>query len=74
MRHPRIHDLRHRLASALANAGTPLLEIGALLGHRQFSTATRYAHHSPRRMIDTATVAERVWNLLPGRLCQHSRH
>ena len=36
----RIHDLRHRLASALANAGTPLFEIGAILGHRQLSTTT----------------------------------
>ena len=62
----RIHDLRHSLASALANAGTPLYEIGAVLGHRQLSTTTRYAHHSPQRMIETATVAERTWNLLPG--------
>ena len=63
---PRIHDLRHSLASALANAGTPLYEIGAVLGHMQLSTTTRYAHHSPQRMVETATVAERTWNLLPG--------
>src|SRR5665647_2076141 len=44
----RIHDLRHSLASALANAGTPLYEIGAVLGHSQLSTTTRYAHHSPQ--------------------------
>jgi integrase len=31
----RIHDLRHSFASALANAGTPLYEIGTVLGHRQ---------------------------------------
>lgn len=61
----RIHDLRHSLASALANAGTPLYEIGALLGHRQLSTTTRYAHHSPQRMVETATAAARAWNLLP---------
>src|ERR1039458_1416224 len=30
----RIHDLRHSFASALANAGTPLYEIGAVLGPR----------------------------------------
>jgi integrase len=60
------HDLRHSLASALANAGTPLYEIGAVLGHRQLSTTTRYAHHSPQRMVETAAVAERTWNLLPG--------
>ena len=62
----RIHDLRHSLASALANAGTPMYEIGAVLGHRQLSTTTRYAHHSPQRMISTVMDAERTWNLLPG--------
>jgi integrase len=61
----RIHDLRHSFASALANAGTPLNEIGTVLGHSQLSTTTRYAHHSPQRLIDTATVASRAWNLLP---------
>jgi site-specific recombinase XerD len=52
-------------AAPLANAGTPLYEIGVVLGHRQFSTTTRYAHHSPQRMVETATLAERTWNLLP---------
>lgn len=61
----RIHDLRHSLASALANAGTPLYEIGAVLGHRQLSTTTRYAHHAPQRLVETATAAARAWNLLP---------
>jgi site-specific recombinase XerD len=61
----RIHDLRHSLASALANAGTPLYEIGAVLGYRQLSTTTRYAHHSPQRMVETATAAARAWNLMP---------
>jgi site-specific recombinase XerD len=54
------------MASALVNAGTPLYEIGAVLGHRQLSTTTCYAHHSRQRMIETATIAERTWNLLPG--------
>jgi integrase len=62
----RIHVLRHSLASAMANAGPPHYEISAVQGHRQLSTATRYAHHSPQRMVETATVAERTWNLLPG--------
>jgi len=62
----RIHDLRHSFASALANAGTPLNEIGTVLGHTQLSTTTRYAHHSPQRLIATATAASRAWNLLPG--------
>ena len=61
----RIHDLRHSFASALANAGTPLNEIGTVLGHTQLSTTTRYAHHSPQRLIATATTASKAWNLLP---------
>ena len=47
-------------------AGTPLYEIGAVLGHRKLSTTTRYAHHAPQRLGETATAAERAWNLLPG--------
>ncbi len=62
----RIHDLRHSFASALANAGTPLNEIGTVLGHTQLSTSLRYAHHSPERLIATATAASNAWNLLPG--------
>ena len=61
----RIHDLRHSFASVLANAGTPLNEIGVVLGHSQLSTTQRYAHHAPQRLIDTASTASRVWNLLP---------
>jgi integrase len=62
----RIHDLRHSFASALANAGVPLFEIGTVLGHSQLSTTVRYAHHSPQRLVATADTAARSWNLLPG--------
>jgi site-specific recombinase XerD len=61
----RIHDLRHSFASALANAGTPLYEIGTVLGHLQLSTTTRYAHHAPQRLVETASTAARAWDLLP---------
>jgi integrase len=40
----RAHDLRHSFASALAGAGFSLPIIGALLGHTQPSTTSRYAH------------------------------
>ena len=52
-------------ASALANNGVPLNEIGVLLGHSQLSTTVRYAHHAPQRLVATATIAARAWNLLP---------
>lgn len=61
----RIHDLRHSFASILANNGVPLNEIGIILGHSQLSTTTRYAHHAPQRLVATATIAARAWNLLP---------
>ncbi len=40
----RLHDLRHSFASAGAAAGSSLLLIGALLGHRDPKTTLRYAH------------------------------
>jgi integrase len=61
----RIHDLRHSFASALANAGVGLFEIGQVLGHSQLSTTTRYAHHAPERLVATATTALSVWDLNP---------
>lgn len=40
----RIHDLRHSYASVGAASGTPLLILGAILGHADHSTTQRYAH------------------------------
>jgi integrase len=40
----RIHDLRHSFASALASDGASLPLIGALLGHSNPQTTSRYAH------------------------------
>jgi len=40
----RIHDLRHTYASILASAGVSLPMVGALLGHTQPKTTSRYAH------------------------------
>jgi integrase len=40
----RIHDLRHTYASMLASKNTSLVVIGALLGHTQTQTTSRYAH------------------------------
>jgi integrase len=63
-RDTRIHDLRHSFASALANAGVALFEIGRVLGHSQLSTTTRYAHHAPERLVATATIATTAWDLM----------
>ena len=40
----RIHDLRHSFASVGAVSGTPLLVLGAILGHSDHGTTQRYAH------------------------------
>ena len=39
-----IHDLRHSFASVAATSGQSLIVIGALLGHTQPQTTSRYAH------------------------------
>jgi integrase len=40
----RLHDLRHTYASILASHNLSLPVIGALLGHTQAQTTSRYAH------------------------------
>ena len=40
----RIHDLRHSFAAMGATGGESLVVIGALLGHKDVATTSRYAH------------------------------
>jgi integrase len=40
----RVHDLRHSFASQLVSSGASLPLIGALLGHANVTTTSRYAH------------------------------
>ena len=50
----RFHDLRHDFASRLGQRGASESVIAAALGHKTWSQARRYTHHSPE------TVAELV--------------
>jgi integrase len=58
-----LHDLRHSFASILVSAGASLPLIGALLGHSNPATTSRYAH----LMIDPLRdAAERVGVVVSG--------
>jgi integrase len=56
----RLHDLRHSFASALANRGHSLYEIGQILGHKQVTTTTRYAHLSQERLVAAANAVGQI--------------
>jgi integrase len=56
----RFHDLRHTCASMLAQAGSDLLAVGNVLGHRQLTMAKRYAH------LTVENKAELVGRVLGG--------
>ena len=59
----RWHDQRHSAASALADMGASLLDIGTVLGHRSQQTTKRYAHLTESRLrdlIDQAAQKHRV--------------
>jgi len=59
----RVHDLRHSFAAQLASAGVGINVVGALLGHTQPSTTSRYAH----LFDDTLRAAtERVGAIITG--------
>ncbi len=63
--HVRMHDLRHTVASLLANEGASLHEIAAVLGHKDTATTRRYAHLRDQTMIERANqVASRITTVL----------
>lgn len=53
----RVHDLRHSMASNMANSGQSLYVIGQILGHSQPRTTTRYAHLSNETLHKAANAA-----------------
>jgi integrase len=57
------HDQRHSAASALADMGASLLDIGTILGHRSQQTTRKYAHLTESRLrglIEGAAQRHRV--------------
>ncbi|MGR3761117.1 tyrosine-type recombinase/integrase [Roseobacteraceae bacterium NS-SX3] len=59
----RFHDLRHTAASYIAKDGGSVPEIAAVLGHKSFQMASRYAHLSDDH---TRTVLEKTMKGLLG--------
>ena len=53
--HP--HKLRHSYASALAEAGRPMVEVGESLGHDSIATTQVYVHTSRRRLEGTTQAS-----------------
>jgi integrase len=56
------HTLRHTFASWLALAGTPLLTIKELLGHKNIDMTMRYAHLCPDHKREAVTRVSGLWS------------
>jgi integrase len=56
---PTAHDLRHTYGTRLADAGVPVHDIMALMGHERLISAQRYLHAGDARM-DRARAAMRA--------------
>lgn len=56
---PTIHDLRHTYGSWLGEAGVPVHEIAALMGHADWRMTQRYVHASGARFDRARAALER---------------
>ena len=62
-----LHDLRHTVGAAAASAGTSLVIVGRMLGHRKARSTERYAHVTPDAAADTADeITERIAQSVAG--------
>lgn len=55
----RVHDARHAHAHMLCAAGRTLLEVQTALGHRHYSTTSRYARLSMKTMHEASNAVSR---------------
>ena len=52
------HTTRHTAASWMVQAGRPLAEVRAILGHATMQTTLRYAHLQPRHLRDSMAALD----------------
>ena len=52
----RFHDLRHTVATRLADSNIDLVVVKEILGHADIQTTMRYAHAVPQRKFDAISV------------------